>query len=141
MSSHTKLLVLAFHPVNEQKLMRLKIIVKSIFKDITITNGATWPIEFQTNGGYFDARKKSLETGSEAECFERVKITSVGLKLDRLQLEHWLLFSNFRNINRCENENGIVGLPVPALAMFMIQLATPPVLLILSDAGSGSCGI
>ena len=36
---------------------------------ITITNGAAWSIEFQTNGGYFDTRKKSLETRSEAECF------------------------------------------------------------------------
>ena len=32
---------------------------------ITITNGAAWSIEFQTNGGYFDTRKKSLETRSE----------------------------------------------------------------------------
>ena len=48
-----------------------------------------WSIEFQTNGSYFETRKKSLETRSEAEC---VKITPVGLKLDRPQLQHWLLF-------------------------------------------------
>ena len=28
---------------------------------ITIANGATWSIEFQIKGGYFDTRKKSLE--------------------------------------------------------------------------------
>ena len=27
---------------------------------ITITNDAAWSIEFQTNGGYFDTRKKTL---------------------------------------------------------------------------------
>ena len=37
--------------------------------NITITNGEAWSIEFWTNGGYFDMRKKSLETRSEAECF------------------------------------------------------------------------
>ena len=37
--------------------------------NITITNGAAWSIEFYTNGGYFDTRKKSLETRSEAERF------------------------------------------------------------------------
>ena len=41
----------------------------SHFNSITITNGAAWSIEFYTNGGYFDTRKKSLETRSEAECF------------------------------------------------------------------------
>ena len=35
----------------------------------TITNDAAWSIEFQTNGGYFNTRKKSLETRTEAECF------------------------------------------------------------------------
>ena len=29
---------------------------------VTITNGAAWSVEFQTNRGYFDTRKKSLET-------------------------------------------------------------------------------
>ena len=38
-------------------------------ESITITNGAAWSIEFQTNGGNFDTRKKILETRSEAECF------------------------------------------------------------------------
>ena len=33
------------------------------------TNGAAWSVEFQTNGGYFDIRKESLETRSEAEYF------------------------------------------------------------------------
>ena len=32
---------------------------------ITIANGAAWSIEFYTKGGYFDTRKKSLETRSE----------------------------------------------------------------------------
>ena len=37
--------------------------------DMIITNGAAWSIEFWANGGYFDTRKKSLETRSETECF------------------------------------------------------------------------
>ena len=34
----------------------------------------------EANGGYFDTRKKSLETRSKTEC---IKIASVGLKLDK----------------------------------------------------------
>ena len=34
---------------------------------ITVTNGAAWSTEFQTNGGYFDTRKKSSETRSEVD--------------------------------------------------------------------------
>ena len=61
-----------------------------MYGNITITNGAAWSIEFLTNRGYFDTRKKSLETRSE--------ITSVGLKLDRPQLQHWLLFSGHNEL-------------------------------------------
>ena len=65
-------------------------------------------------GGYFDTREKSLEARSEAECFyflECVRITSVGLKLDRPQLQHWLLFLA-HNRSRSENSNVVAGLPV-----------------------------
>ena len=40
---------------------------------------------------------------------ECVKITSVGLKLDRPQLQYWLLFLEH---NRCKNANVAAGLPV-----------------------------
>ena len=43
--------------------------------------------------------------------FSCVKITSVGLKLDRPQLQHWLLFLEHNRL-RSENSN-VVGLPVP----------------------------
>ena len=41
---------------------------------------------------------------------ECVKITSVGLELDRPQLQHWLLFLEH---DRFENSNAVAGLPVP----------------------------
>ena len=44
-----------------------------------------------------------------------VKITSVGLKLDRPQLQHWLLFLEHNTANRlrCKDLNVVAGLPVP----------------------------
>ena len=66
-----------------------------------------------------------------------VKIASVGLKLDRPQLQYWFLFleHNWPTPNS-ENSNA-VGLPVPqTMTVFVLQLASLPVLLILSDAGS-----
>ena len=46
---------------------------------------------------------------------EGLKITSVGLKLDRPQLQHWLLFLEHNTINRLRSEdlNVVVGVPVP----------------------------
>ena len=46
---------------------------------------------------------------------EGVKINSVGLKLDRLQLQHWLLFLEHDTINRLRSKdsNVVAGLPVP----------------------------
>ena len=46
---------------------------------------------------------------------EGVKITSVGLKLDRPQLQHWLLFLEHNTINRLRSKdlNVVAGLPVP----------------------------
>ena len=43
------------------------------------------------------------------------KITSIGLKLDRPQLQHWLLFLEHNAINRRRSEdlNIVAGLPVP----------------------------
>ena len=46
----------------------------------------------------------------ERKVLEDVKITSVGLKLDRPQLQHWLLFLEH---NRYENSNVVEGLPAP----------------------------
>ena len=69
--------------------------------------------------------------------FEGVKMTSVGLKLDRPQLQHWLLFLEH---NKLRPKN----LPLDYdLTVFMIQFETLPVLLILSNAGfsSSSCRI
>ena len=43
---------------------------------------------------------------------ECVKITSVGLKLDRPQLQHWLLFLE-HNRYRSKYLNVVAGLPVP----------------------------
>ena len=43
---------------------------------------------------------------------EGVKITSVGLKLDRPQLQHWLLFLEHNRL-RSEDLNVVAGLPVP----------------------------
>ena len=71
---------------------------------------------------------------------ECVKITSVGLQLDRPHLKHWLLFLEH---NRSENSNVVACLYLYlwAMTVFMIQFATPPVLVIFSDAGSSSCRI
>ena len=46
---------------------------------------------------------------------EGVKITAVGLKLDRPQLQHWLLFleHNTTNSLRSKDLNVVAGLPVP----------------------------
>ena len=46
---------------------------------------------------------------------EGVKINSVGLKLDRLQLQLWLLFLEHDTINRLRSKdsNVVAGLPVP----------------------------
>ena len=43
---------------------------------------------------------------------EGVKITSVGLKLDRAQLQHWLLFLEHNRIGS-KDLNVVAGLPVP----------------------------
>ena len=66
-----------------------------------------------------------------------VKIASVGLKLDRPQLQHWLLFLEHNWPSPKSENSNVVGLPVPmTMTVFVIQLASAPVLLILSDAGS-----
>ena len=46
---------------------------------------------------------------------EGAKITSSGLKLDRPQLQHWLLFLKHDTINRLRSKdlNVVAGLPVP----------------------------
>ena len=65
-----------------------------------------------------------------------VKITSVGQKLDRAQLQHWLLFLEY---NRPRSENSyVVDLYLWAMTGFVVQLASPLVILILSGAGSSS---
>ena len=67
-----------------------------------------------------------------------VKIASVGLKPDRPQLQHWLLFLEHNwPTPKSENSN-VVGLPVPMGYDCVLQLASPQVVLILSDAGSSS---
>ena len=43
---------------------------------------------------------------------EGVKVTSVALKLDRPQLQHWLLFLEHNRL-RSEDINVVAGLPVP----------------------------
>ena len=43
---------------------------------------------------------------------EGVKITSVGLKLDRPQVQHWLLFLEHNRLTPKE-VNVVAGLPVP----------------------------
>ena len=48
--------------------------------NITITNGGAWSIEFQTNGGYFDTKKKSLETRSEASKYPPECSQCIGLR-------------------------------------------------------------
>ena len=46
---------------------------------------------------------------------EGAKITSVGLKLDRPQLQQWLSFLEYNTINRLRPEdlNVVASLPVP----------------------------
>ena len=95
---------------------------------------------------------------------ECVKITAVGLKLDRPQLQYWLLFLEHNwPTPKSENSN-VVGLPqlqywllflehnwptpksensnvvglLWAMTVLVLQLVSPPVLLIFSDAGSSS---
>ena len=64
------------------------------------------------------------------KCF---KIACVGLKLDRPQLLHWLLFLEHNWPTPKSESSNVVDLPV---TVFVLQLASSPVLLILSDAGS-----
>ena len=69
---------------------------------------------------------------------ECVKITPLELKLDRPQLQQWLLML-YQNRPRSENTDAVAGLSIPVgYEWIMIQLATNSVLLILSDAGSSS---
>ena len=69
---------------------------------------------------------------------EGVKITSVGVKLDRPQVQHWLLFLEHNRL-RSKDLNVVAGLPVPMdMTVFMIQFETLSVPLILSNAGSSS---
>ena len=69
---------------------------------------------------------------------ESVKITSVDLKLDRPQLQHWSLFLE-HNRPRSKDLN-VVGLHryLWAVTVFMVQLASPAILSILIDAGPSS---
>ena len=68
---------------------------------------------------------------------EGVKITSVGLKLDRPQLQHWLLFLEHNTINRLRSKDLMLSQAyLWTMTVFMIQFETLPVLLILSNAGS-----
>ena len=55
--------------------------------------------------------KKHKAKLSVSNFFEYVKITSVGLKLDRPQLEHWLLFLEHSR-SGSEDSNVVAGLPV-----------------------------
>ena len=69
---------------------------------------------------------------------ESAKITSVGLKIDRPQLQHWLLFLKHNRL-RSKDLNVVAGLLVPMdHDVFMIQSETLPVLLILNNAGPSS---
>ena len=65
----------------------------------------------------FPILDQRIETRSKAECMflnflEGVKITSVGLKLDRPQLQHWLLFLE-HNWFRSKDVSVVADLPVP----------------------------
>ena len=68
-----------------------------------------------------------------------IKVASVGLKLDRPQLQHWLLFLEHNwPTPKSENSN-VVGLPVPmGYDCVSASACVIPVLLTLSDAGSSS---
>ena len=68
-----------------------------------------------------------------------VKIASVGLKLDRPQLQHWLLFLEHNWPTPKSKNSSVVGLPVPmGYDCVNASACFPPVLLILSDASSSS---
>ena len=55
------------------------------------------------------------QRGLSSFRLEGVRITSVGLKLDRPQLQHWLLPLEHKTINRLRSKdlNVVAGLPVP----------------------------
>ena len=59
-------------------------------------------------------------------------------KLDRPQLQHWLLFLEHDWPSPKSENSNVVGLPVTMGYDCVLQLASPPVLRILSDAGSSS---
>ena len=76
------------------------------------------------------------QSGAFRIFLECVKITPLELKLDRPQLQQWLLML-YHNGPRSENTDAIAGLSIPVgYEWIMIHLATYSVLLILSDAGS-----
>ena len=66
-----------------------------------------------------------------------LKITSISLKLDRKQLQHWLLFSEHNRL-RSKDLNVVAGLYLWTMTVFVIHFETFPVLLILSNVGSSS---
>ena len=51
-------------------------------------------------------------TSIQATQFEGIRITSVGLKLNGSQLQHWLLFIEHNRIG-CKDVNVVAGLLVP----------------------------
>ena len=75
-----------------------------------------------------------------AESFlEFLKMTSIGLKLDRLQLRHWLLFLEHNSL-RFYNSNVVVGLLVPIGHDYVYDSACDSFgPLILSALGSSAC--
>ena len=68
-----------------------------------------------------------------------VKIAFVGLKLDKPQLQHWLLFleHNWPTLN-LKTQMLWGYLYLWAMTGFVLQLVSPPVLLTLCDTGSSS---
>ena len=95
-----------------------------ILAGIIITNGVAWSIEFKYNGGYFETGKKKFHFVLLI-FLERVKRTSADPKLDRPQLQHWLLFLEH---NKSQKAQMLLQayLYLWALTAFMIQLSTPP---------------
>ena len=68
-----------------------------------------------------------------------VKIVFVGLKLDRPQLQNWLLFSEHNWPTPKSENSSVVGLPVlMGYDCVCASACRPPVLLISGDAGSSS---
>ena len=69
-----------------------------------------------TNWSYFDTRKKNSGTWSAAEFFKFFlsvsKLPLLNLKLDRPQLQQWLLML-CHNRPRSENTDAVAGLPIP----------------------------